>query len=138
MKFLCLRAWSFEGTGCHRRYNCSHGAVLPSVASGAPTPRPPYLGPLSASGCNDSVCIDLQGSGSKVDDWETTAWASAYVCTEADYWANDVLEQQGTTQCVQGGTELVSDWDNTSWPNGTVLCNTWPGISGRPCETIEG
>jgi hypothetical protein len=94
--------------------------------------------PLSASGCNDSVCIDLEGSGSQVSDWETTAWAGSATCTYADYWANYVLERQGTRQCVQAGTELESNWDNTSWPNGTVLCNTWPGISGEPCETIEG
>lgn len=113
-------------------------STLSSVASASPLPQLLPAVPLSASGCNDSVCIDLQGSGSEVNDWDTTAWASQAVCTEADYWANNVLENQGTTKCVAAGTELVSDWDNTSWPNGTVLCNTWPGISGKPCETIEG
>lgn len=134
-------------------YFCGHrapkglGSVLivtvallatPSVAMGNPLPKLSPASPLSASGCNDSVCIDLQGSGSQVTDWHTTAFASACVCTEADYLANGVLEHQGSTQCVPAGTELVSDWDNTSWKNGTVLCNTWPGISGKPCETIEG
>ena len=110
---------------------------LSSVAA-ARVPESSSAVALNASGCNDSVCIDLQGSGSKVNDWETTAWAATATCTYADYWANYVLEHQGTTQCVQSGTELESNWDNTSWPNGTVLCNTWPGIAGEPCETIEG
>jgi hypothetical protein len=83
------------------------------------------------------VCIDIQGSGSTVTDWQTTAWASTYIGTQADFWVNSVLQRQGNIQCAASGTELESDWKNASFPNGTVLCNTWPGIPGKPCETIE-
>jgi len=113
-------------------------AAAPSAAGGTQVAQVAVISPLSASGCNGNVCIDVQGSGSTVNDWNTTAWATTYVCTQAQYWANYVLEHQGSSQCVHAGTELVSDWKNTWWPNGTVLCNTWPGIPGEPCETIEG
>jgi hypothetical protein len=92
--------------------------------------------PFTASGCSGSVCIDVQGSGTQVSDWETTAYASASVCTSADFWVNGAVERQGSTRCVAGGTQLESDWTNTSFANGTVLCNTWTGISGKPCETV--
>jgi hypothetical protein len=112
--------------------------LMPSAATAGALNAPSgTVAPLSASGCNSSVCINVQGSGSEVSDWETTAWASTYVCTQANYWADYVLVHQGSTQCVRAGTELVSDWRNLSFPNGTVLCNTWPGIAGEPCETIE-
>lgn len=102
-----------------------------------PGPQQASASPLSASGCNGSVCIDVQGSGSQVSDWETTAWAASPTCTYANFWVNGALARQGNQQCVSGGTELRSDWTNTSFPNGTVLCNTWAGIQGKPCETIE-
>ena len=110
--------------------------VTAGAATGATRSVP--AGPLTAAGCNARVCINLQGPGSTVNDWETTAWAATSVCTQAEYWANGVLMHQGSTQCVSSGTHLVSDWASTWWPSGTLLCNTWPGIPGEPCETIEG
>lgn len=93
--------------------------------------------PLSASGCNGDVCIDLQSSGSLITDWETTAYAAKATCTYADFWANGTLEAQTGSQCVSAGTELRADLKDVSFPSGTRLCNTWPGISGEPCETVE-
>lgn len=91
--------------------------------------------PLTASSCDGHVCIYVNGNGSV---WQTTAGLTRATCTYADFWVNDVLEVQTGTQCVPAGTELRSDWDDASFPSDTQLCNTWPGIPGEPCETIDG
>ena len=103
--------------------------VLSAVASARP---------LSSSNCNGSVCAYVQGSGTQVTDWETTAYAASATCTYANFWVNYVLARQSAQQCIPGGTRLRSDWKNTSFPTGTVLCNTWANIPGEPCETIKG
>ncbi len=95
-------------------------AAAPSAAGSTRAAQAAPISPLSASGCNGNVCINVHGSGSTVNDWKTTAWATTSICTQAHYWANYVLEHEGSSQCVQAGTELVSDWTNTWWPSGTV------------------
>ena len=107
--------------------------VLPSAASARSLPSVP----ASSSTCNGSVCEYVQGSGTQVTDWETTAYAGTATCTYANFWVNYVLERQSSRQCVAAGTKLRSDWTDTSFPAGTVLCNTWSGISGEPCVTMK-
>ncbi len=138
MEFLCACAHPLLRGAASLLVASAALSVAPSATGATEVVQAAPIAPLSASGCNGNVCINLQGSGSTVNDWETTAQATTYICTQADYWADDVLEHQGSRQCVPSGTQLVSDWQSTWWPNGTVLCNTWPGIPGRPCETIEG
>jgi hypothetical protein len=113
------------------------GTAMAQAAGAAIKAQPGPGAPQSASGCSGHVCIYLQTSGSLVTDWETTAYAGTATCTYADFWANGVLEAQTGTQCVPAGTELRSDLKGVSFPSGTLLCNTWPGISGEPCETIR-
>ena len=112
-------------------------AGLAGVPAGASAHALPD-GPASSSTCNGSVCEYVQGSGTQVTDWETTAYASSATCTYANFWVNYVLERQSSQQCVAAGTQLRSDWKNTSFPAGTVLCNTWANIAGQPCVTIDG
>lgn len=108
--------------------------LLSTVASARSLPS----APASSSDCNGSVCEYVQGSGTQVTDWETTAYAASATCTYANFWVNYVLKRQSSQQCVAGGTQLRSDWKNTSFPDGTVLCNTWANIAGEPCVTIRG
>ena len=110
-------------------------AGLAGVPAGASAHELPD-GPASSSTCNGSVCEYVQGSGTQVTDWETTAYAGSATCTYANFWVNYVLERQSSRQCVAAGTQLPSDWKNTSFPAGTVLCNTWSGIAGEPCVTV--
>jgi hypothetical protein len=89
--------------------------------------------PLIASNCNGHVCIYANSNGSV---WQTTAGLTSATCTYADFWVNHVLVLKTTTRCPASGTELEAEWTGASFPAGTLLCNTWPVISGEPCETI--
>ena len=137
-----------------RRRCLAHGAVSPStaallllvlasslllvLASASPASAAPLISPLTASGCNQDVCIYVEGSGTQVTYWSTTASLPASMCTVANYWANGVLVYEGNTKCGSSGGRVSSYWSNPGYfAAGTVLCNTWTGIPGKPCETIE-
>lgn len=114
--------------------------VTPSVTVASPgaSPAPSLISPASASGCNQSVCIYVTGSGTHVTRWSTTAVLPSWMCTFAEYWANGELVYVGNTKCGSKGDEVMSYWSNPGdFPVGTQLCNTWIGIAGKPCETIE-
>lgn len=114
--------------------------VTPSlvVASVGASPTPAPVNPDSASGCNQSVCIEVTGAGNHVTRWMTTAVLPSKICTFAEYWANGELVYVGNTKCGSKGDEVSSYWsDPGDFSKGTQLCNTWSGITGKPCETIE-
>ncbi len=94
--------------------------------------------PDSANGCASSVCIYVTGTGLHVSDWATSVLLSKTMCSTASFWVNGALWASGVNQCGTAGEGLVSDWSNPgNFANGTVLCNTWSGVSGRPCETVH-
>jgi hypothetical protein len=73
-----------------------------------------------------------------VSDWQTSVALSKSMCTTASFLVNGTLRASGVSQCGSTNTELVSDWSSPgNFPNGSVLCNTWSGISGKPCETVH-
>ncbi len=60
------------------------------------------------------------------------------MCTVAKYWADGVLVYEGNIKCGSSGGHVFSYWSDPGYfVAGTELCNTWTGISGRPCETIQ-
>jgi len=94
--------------------------------------------PPSANTCNGAVCIYVTGSGLNVSDWSTSVSLSKTMCTTADFWVNGVLFAQGQRTCGVNDDLLVADWsDPGNFANGTVLCNTWSGVSGEPCITVH-
>lgn len=96
------------------------------------------ISPLTASGCNQDVCIYVEGSGTQVTYWSTTAVLPASTCTVAKYWANGVLVYEGNTKCGTAGARVSSYWNSPGYfPVGTEVCNTWTNVPGKPCETIE-
>jgi len=140
------RCWS-EGRRCF-----PHGAmwsslaVLVLVASSlslgsapvAAASTAPSISPQTAGGCNQRVCIYVEGSGTQVTYWSTTATLPASMCSVAKYWANGVLVYEGNTKCGSSGGQASSYWSDPGYfAAGTVVCSTWTGLSGRPCETIE-
>ena len=119
------------------------GSALPAFAApvtgsasyAAPTSS---VQPLSASGCNQSVCIYVTGSGTDVTNWSTSATLPTSMCTVADYWANGNLVYQGNEKCGSGGASVSSYWPEPGYfAPGTQLCSTWAGVAGKPCETVE-
>jgi hypothetical protein len=94
--------------------------------------------PDSANGCSSAVCIYVTGTGLHVSDWTTSVALSRSMCSTASFLVNGVLRASGVSQCGGAGDELVSDWSSPgNFPNGTVLCNTWSGVAGKPCETVH-
>jgi hypothetical protein len=115
----------------------SAGFVTPvsSVASAEP---PSHIIPLSASTCSDSVCIYVTGTGLNVSNWTTTAVISHAMCSTPSFLVNGVVRKTGVSTCGSANAQLGSVWSNPgNFPNGTVLCNTWSGISGEPCATVH-
>ncbi len=112
-------------------------AVTPDVALNSAAPSI-GITPDSANGCASSVCIYVTGTGLHVSDWTTSVALSRSMCSTASFLVNGVLWASGVNQCGSAGNELVSDWSSPgNFPNGTVLCNTWSGVSGKPCETVH-
>ena len=46
--------------------------------------------------------VYVQGSGTEVTDWETTAYAGSATCTYANFWVNYVLLQASLRGAVRG------------------------------------
>ncbi len=135
----------------HRRYRLNGAvrssiAVLPllasslvlAVAPASAASAAPSISPQTASGCNQYVCIYVEGSGTQVTYWSTTAALPHSMCTVANYWADGVLVYEGNTKCGSSGGQVSSYWSNPGhFAVGTQLCNTWTGIAGKPCEVVE-
>jgi hypothetical protein len=120
--------------------------TLTTEAASASTPDAvvhaavPSIGviPDSANGCAGAVCIYVTGTGLHVSDWATSVFLSKSMCSTASFLVNGVLYASGVPECGSANDELVSDWsDPGNFPNGSVLCNTWSGVSGKPCETVH-
>jgi len=115
-------------------------AASASTSDVAATNAVPGFGvmPDSANGCSGPVCIYVTGSGLHVSDWSTSLALPRNMCSTASFLVNGVLWASGTNECGSTGDELVSDWSSPgNFPNGSVVCNTWTGVSGKPCETIH-
>lgn len=109
--------------------------LAPLSAAGAATTSPT---PLTAGGCNQAVCIYVEGSGSSVTYWSTTAVFPVSMCSVPEYWANGVIIREGQSKCASAGERVLGYWSDPGYfAPGTVLCNTWRGIPGKPCETVE-
>lgn len=110
------------------------GAPIAGTTPGAASTA--SVQPMSASGCNQSVCIT--GSGTEVTNWSTSATLPASMCSVADYWAAGNLVYQGNEKCGAGNGSVFSYWPKPGYfAPGTQLCSTWTGVAGRPCETVE-
>jgi hypothetical protein len=109
--------------------------------AGASTPaQVPHIRaiPMSASTCSDAICIFVVGSGLNVSNWSTTAYISKSMCSTAKFLDDGTEIASGVKTCGSAGDELESIWsDPGNFPNGTQLCNTWSGISGKPCITVH-
>lgn len=121
----------------------STAVVLPSMAMSAgasatrqQTSRPQTV--LTATTCNGNTCQVVSGSGTKVTSWYTQTTAPSAVCTYAKYLENGAVIAESGQTCLTSGGSASATWNNPgSFPVGTVLCTTWVGINGKPCDTVE-
>lgn len=114
------------------------GKIHRKLASGARTGSTAGVvaSPRNASGCNGEVCIEVTGSGLHVSTWSTFAYTNGYQCSYGAFWEDGDLAGTGPQECNDG---IV--WNSTGdldFGGTTQICNTWVGISGRPCETVHG
>jgi len=100
-------------------------------------PSPGGITPDSASGCNEDVCINIDGASTIVNSWSTTAFGNVG-CTRAYFLYNEGF-YEGPEVCPDGAGDGVY-YDNTGpsgyFPDGDQLCNSWLSIAGLPCEYI--
>lgn len=123
-----LRTADLAKAGIHPNMALPNGTKIQASTGGAHTD--------SASGCSGRVCIYVFGTGLHVDDWDTSATNSSYLCTYAGYWVAGVLT--GTSNVVCGSGDFWAYWTPARYYiNGTRLCNTWLNLSGKPCETVH-
>lgn len=109
------------------------GTAAPSAAVSSPQ----LVHPMSASGCNDLVCIEVTGSGLEVTKWFTAAYSvdDEDICAYPIFWVDGEADIVGEEIC---GTLLEAWDDEPEWfENNTHLCNSWPGVAGKPCETVH-
>ena len=109
----------------------------------ANVPRQGVVQPRSASGCNVSVCIMIEGESTTVTQWATQYLNSGSMnCREAffEYTHNGYTGRYvGPYICPETPDGVFYDSTGPSgyFADGTQLCNTWSDASGRPCEYIE-
>lgn len=116
------------------------------LAKGNPSPsRASALSPVvpaSASGCNGFVCIYVEGSHLRMDAWNTKGVANGGTETYSVWWKG-----YNTIWLVGNGVYVPSSgvvWSHLvaiamphTFPAPVQLCNTWQGISGKPCINIK-
>lgn len=121
------------------------GAALgltPGMSYKGSTPsKPVELGSIvsdTASGCNQSVCISVIGTGLLVSDWSTKAYFPNAGEIFAAFWANGSVIATSPSVYTPPGEWWTDDWGHEAYfANGTQLCNNWWGTSGKPCETVH-
>lgn len=144
-------------------YLQAHPGFLPGVVSAETTASnpsdslgltsPDAVQPLSHTGCNNEVCIDVEGQGTTVTFWGTYAFGGNYSCwrphfkvwTKNNHQGTLVDDHLGPVICARAGEGVYYDNENLYagyYPDGWSLCNTWAYISGLdhitgyPCANI--
>ncbi|MET8952391.1 hypothetical protein ACWEO4_03750 [Streptomyces sp. NPDC004393] len=95
--------------------------------------------PQSHFGCNADVCIDVQGTGLKVNMWNTTANANVG-CGQVKYVRNSSQVFESPSICPPNsdpGVYYYYAHPNMTYPQNTKLCNAWTKITGYPCATVH-
>jgi len=96
--------------------------------------------PMSASGCdNQTVCIDVYGTGTYIDQWNTQAFGNkgCIVAYWQRHWAT-VNESAYICPNSSGDGVYYANWDaNVRYNDGDQVCNQWTMFYGRPCVWIE-
>lgn len=95
--------------------------------------------PLSSSGSNGWVDINIVGSGLLISSWSTKAnILSVYSCTFAVYWNSMTsIYATGPQHCYQSGPFYDTLPNRVIYPANGYACSSWVQVSGKPCEYIS-
>jgi hypothetical protein len=137
-RVLCSIAIGAVGAISFLQVPSSSAATVGSSEHASTLAQGSRILPPSASTCSGNVCEYVTGSGLNVSNWSTTAFISRSMCSTPHFLVNGSIRKTGVLTCGPANTDLGSDWSNPgNFPNGTVICNTWSGISGEPCVTVH-
>lgn len=120
------------GTGDSVVYRSSDGAEAGWI------PIDEYVSTRSASGCDDDVCIDVNGGGTFVSQWASQAFGNVG-CTVGHFqsYASDIRTPVICSTQPGDGVYFYNNGPTGYFMDQEWLCNTWDRISGRPCIQIE-
>lgn len=101
--------------------------------------KPLQLRPLTGSGCNQNVCLEVTGNGLNVTEWDTQGYynGSIQLCTVGYFYVNDREIRSTPLICGGAGTFFANWAPNRNYPNQTKLCNQWKKIAGEPCLVVH-
>lgn len=107
-----------------------------SPAGSRLAPRGPQS-PDTASGCSGNVCITVTGTGLYVDYVDGYLYASASWCGYGYLWINTV-KKGSEYVCTDSSLVAHTHWNEyKNFAQDTIICVTFQGNSGEPCETVH-
>ena len=101
--------------------------------------KPSQARPLTGSGCNQDVCLQVTGNGLNVTEWDTQGYYNGNIqlCTVGYFYVNDQEVRSTPLICGGAGTFYASWSMNHNFANQTKLCNQWKKIPGEPCLVVH-
>lgn len=95
--------------------------------------------PLTHNGCNQDVCIFVEGTGLEVSSWGTSANFPSNQCSYPVFLRNNSVVYTGPTYCGGPGSTGIYNRPGFpyTYPSPVNLCNEWPGVPGYPCAYVS-
>ncbi len=118
-------------SGPNTYYQAQIVAVKPSSGSVVPDTH---------NGCNQNVCIFVEGNGLEVSSWGTSAYfPQANQCSYPVFLNNNSVVYTGPEYCGGPGNTGIYNRPGFPYmyPSPVNLCNEWPGINGEPCAYVS-
>lgn len=92
----------------------------------------------SAFGCNEDVCINLNGSGLHVNWWQVTGYMYHAFCAYDNYWGPPTSYLwSAPRKCSSGPAYYVGTTDDIDFSGNVEVCNTVVWVPGKPCEYVH-
>jgi hypothetical protein len=99
--------------------------------------RAPLAHIASATGCNQEVCININGSGLHINYWQDVVFMNNGGCTSGLYYAYGRYVFSTPRLCRSGSWVYVGQVDNLNFPSNGEACNAATGAPGFPCEYVH-
>ncbi len=116
------------------------GKTTTQLVPSASVQTHPGAVPANADGWNGYVEINVTGKGRLISNWYTRAEnVHGEICTFSVYWAPTGADVLDTGKEVCGGSGYFVGYLTypVEFSSNYHACNTWVGVSGKPCEYIH-